>query len=232
MTTVQPLIAAVVAGVLVVLLGARARRFTEAPPRQLDGAGAPRPRRRPPRPRPDRRRSHRVGDDDVAAWCDDAARRVRSGASLTTAVLDARSSGPLAAQLDPIRLAIDRGATLGDAVLRVAAPPGPLVLALAVVRACAELGGPAASPLDRVAATLRARAADAAERRAHSAQARLSALVLTAMPAGTLAVLVVVAAPIRAVMATPAGVGCGLAGSALNVVGWTWMRRITDGARA
>ena len=52
-------------------------------------------------------------------------------------------------------------------------------LALGVLHACADLGGPAAQPLDRTASTLRARAADLADREVHSAQARLSAVVLT-----------------------------------------------------
>jgi tight adherence protein B len=229
MTTAQPTLAAVVAGLLVALAGARARRWTCARPRALDGGDARRLLAQLRVRRPERRRP-RPMDDDVAAWCDDAARRVRSGASLTTAVVEARCSERLTWHLAPLRLAIERGAKLGDAVLRVTAPPAPLVLALAVVRACAEIGGPAAAPLDRVGATLRARVADAAERRAHSAQARLSAVALTALPVGALAVLVIVAEPIRAVMVTPAGFACGVVGGALNVAGWRWMRRITNGA--
>ena len=55
-------------------------------------------------------------------------------------------------------------------------------LAFTVLRSCARFGGPAAAPLERAAATLRARDAVAAEQQAQSAQARLSARVLTLVP--------------------------------------------------
>jgi tight adherence protein B len=179
-----------------------------------------------------RGRPRAVDDADVAMWCDDAARRLRSGDSLPRAVLDSSASPALALHLAPMRLAVVRGASVAEAALRVHDATVGLGLALGVVRACAALGGPAAEPLDGVAATLRARVADSAERHAQSAQARLSATVLTVLPIGVLGVLVVIATPIRAAVATPAGIGCAVAGGALNVAGWRWMRRIVDGGAA
>ena len=52
-------------------------------------------------------------------------------------------------------------------------------LVVPVLAASAHMGGPAASAMDRVAVTLQARDAERAERRTASAQARLSARVLT-----------------------------------------------------
>ena len=92
--------------------------------------------------------------------------------------------------------------------------------------AAAELGGPAAEPLERVADTLHARATEHEERRASSAQARLSARVLTIMPFGVLALLAVAEPSIRHVLVTPAGFTCLAAAAALNLLGWWWARRL------
>ena len=79
--------------------------------------------------------------------------------------------------------------------LTITADPGdPAALVVVVLRAAAELGGPAAGPLERAALTLHARAAERAERRSASAQARLSARILTALPVTTLGLLLVAVA--------------------------------------
>ena len=78
-------------------------------------------------------------------------------------------------------------------------------LAFTVLRSCARFGGPAAAPLERAAATLRARDAVAAEQLAQSAQARLSARVLTLVPVALLALLAITDPKVRAAVATPAG---------------------------
>ena len=171
-------------------------------------------------------RRARLSDDDVAAWCDDLARRVRSGASLVAALRSASPGPALAPILAPITLALDRGDSVAGATRRVGPHGASVSLALGVVRACAELGGPAAQPLDRTAATLRARAADVAERHVHSAQARLSAMVLTLLPVVALALLLATSASSRAAVLGPSGVFCLVAGAALNATGWWWMRRL------
>jgi Flp pilus assembly protein TadB len=92
-------------------------------------------------------------------------------------------------------------------------------------------GGHPAEPLDRAAAALRARAADRAERRTHSAQARASALVMTWLPIVVLALLVAMSGAVRSVVVTPFGAWSVLAGAGLNLTGWRWMRRLVDGVR-
>jgi tight adherence protein B len=153
---------------------------------------------------------------------------VRSGSSLHAAV---RSEEPPAGEADVVAaivLALDRGVPLREA-LAVRARSPHMRLALTVVRACASQGGPAAEPLDRAAAVLRSRDADLAERRAQSAQARLSALVMTVLPVAVLMLLVTTSASVRAELRTPLGLTVVLSGAALNVAGWRWMRHVIDG---
>ena len=96
--------------------------------------------------------------------------------------------------------------------------------------AAAELGGSAAGPLERVAGTLHARATEREERRASSAQARLSARVLTIMPFGVLALLARRPSR-RSATSSPRRPGstCLVAGGALNLLGWWWARRLIGG---
>lgn len=101
-----------------------------------------------------------------------------------------------------------------------------LRLALTVILTSARLGGSAAPAIDRTAATLRQRAADADERSVHAAQARLSAHVLTAVPVFMLALLMIGDADVRSAAMSTTGVVCIGVGMMLNVIGWIWMRRI------
>ena len=68
--------------------------------------------------------------------------------------------------------------------------------------------------------------AERAERITASAQARLSARVLTVLPVGTLTLLAVVEPSTRDALGTPAGGACLVAGGFANLVGWWWMRRV------
>jgi tight adherence protein B len=128
--------------------------------------------------------------------------------------------------------AVSRGRTLADALGDLAddGPASATGLVAPVLVACAELGGPAALPLERVAATLHARSAEHAERRANSAQARLSARVLTTVPLGTLALLAVAEPTVRASLTSELGVVCVGLGGVLNLAGWFWMRRLVGGS--
>jgi tight adherence protein B len=172
------------------------------------------------------RQRARLSDGDVATWCEELARTVRSGASLAGALQSTSPCQALAQVLAPIELALQRGDSVASATRRIASGHPGVDVAMGVLRACADLGGPAAQPLDRAAATLRARAADVAERQVHSAQARLSAVVLTVLPGGALAVLVATSAASRGAITTPSGMFCLGAGATLNAIGWWWMRRI------
>ena len=230
---IQVLVAA-----LVVLVGGQLRlrprsRLVHAPePAAVDPPSADRPRK-VGLPRLALRRASQptaLPPEDVAAWCDALTRAVSTGSTLTAAVREVEPPASCAGAVDSIRLALRRGLSLSDACA-VPAASRHLDAALTVLQACATHGGPAAEPLSRAAAVLRGRAADVAERRTHSAQARLSAVVMTAVPMCMLALLVLTSGSVRHVVASPLGVGIVLLGAGLNLLGWRWMRHLIDGPR-
>lgn len=173
-----------------------------------------------------------IADDvEVATWCEQVASALRSGDSLTRAVLATDGAWTGAPVMTTVALAIRRGRSLPDALDEVPADPSTAVgLAAGVLRTCALLGGPAASAVGRVATTLQARATERAERRAASAQARLSARVLTFVPFAVLAFLATTDQSVRAALLSPAGLTCLIVGGGLNLSGWWWMRRLIGGA--
>jgi tight adherence protein B len=199
-------------------------------PRLLAGGGRrswTRPWRRPPM------RRRQPGDDDIAEWCERVARNTRTGRSLAEAVVRASADLPGAADgIQPAVRALTRGRGLAAALSEVddrAVPASPIGLVVPVLIACAELGGPAAMPLERVAATLHARSAERAERQTNSAQARLSARVLTTVPVGVLALMALAEPTVRSALRSGVGVVCVVGGGALNLGGWYWMRRLIGG---
>jgi tight adherence protein B len=176
----------------------------------------------------------RSEDDDVAAWCEQVARGVRAGHSLGHAVVEAAAAAPAGATaFQPVVRALGRGRGLADALDEavVEGPSSAPGLVVPVLGACAELGGPAALPLERVAATLHARSAEWAERQTNSAQARLSARVLSTIPVGVLALLSLAEPAVRSTLTTPTGLACVVAGAVFNLAGWCWMRHLIGGAR-
>jgi tight adherence protein B len=170
------------------------------------------------------RRERRPTDQQVADWCDALARRVRTGDSLVSALRTVEAPPTIDAAVTPARLALDRGAGAATAIMAARHRSTGLDAAVGVISACATLGGPAAEPLDRVAATMRRRVADAADRHAQSAQARLSALILTVLPGAVLAVLAATSSAVRSGLGTTAVVISVSAGALLNLIGWWWMR--------
>lgn len=216
---------AFVAAAAVMVLGLRA--WTSIAPARV---GASRPARdRAWRPRD---RTRPATDLDVAAWCDDVAREIRTGASLATAVRECGDHRALVAVTGPIATRLSRGQSLSTAVRAVPADSGTAIgLALTVLRSCADLGGPAAAPLERVAATLRDRNAIREEQLSQSAQARMSARVMTLVPIGMLALLVVTDGNVRDAIGTAPGLAAVTSGAVLNVAGWWWMQQIIGRAR-
>jgi tight adherence protein B len=169
------------------------------------------------------------GPDEAAAWCDALARDLRGGSTLRHALATViPGDGTTATRTEPLRLALDRGRSIADATATIGDPGTHLHLALAVIAAASDVGGSTAPAIDRVATTLRQRAADRAERRAQAAQARLSAHVMTAVPLSMLGLLLATDDDVRAVTTTQAGATCLVAGLALNAGGWWWMRRIVE----
>lgn len=162
----------------------------------------------------------------VADWCDDIVRHTRSGSSLRDAVATIPDDPATARATASLRLAIDRGAAVTDATDRVEDPGPHLRLALSVIATASRIGGPSAAAIDRTAVVLRARAADLDDRTTHTAQARLSAHVMTAVPLLTLAVLTATDGDVRSVVTSTIGALCVGAGLVVNAIGWWWMRRI------
>ncbi len=183
-------------------------------------------------------RSAPIPAADVAAWCDAISRRLRAGDALRTVFESERPDHrSLLTRTEPLRRSLGHGVAVADAV--VAAVPGSasatagrdphLELLCSVVAATAAFGGTAAAPIDRVGATLRLRNADGQEREAQSAQARLSAHVLTVVPLAVLALLASTDANVRQFSTSGLGLTVITSGLALNLAGWWWMKRIVMG---
>ncbi|HEX2786196.1 MAG TPA: type II secretion system F family protein [Ilumatobacteraceae bacterium] len=205
------MVTSLLAGTLVVLVGVPVARRLRSGFRLLgpEVVGMPRSRR---------------STADYASLLDSITRQVRSGSSLTSAV------GEEIGRCHPLREVAERltrGCSLAEA-LAVIEPRDPdLALTVQALSASAHLGGPIALTLDDAAAVLRERAAARAERRAHGAQARLSARVLTIVPLGFAGWSVVASTRTRDVyLSSLAGGICALCGLTLNVAGWHWMNKI------
>lgn len=170
-----------------------------------------------------RHRSSARGPDGaalVAAWCEALARAVRGGSSLTTAL---STTAPPAGDARIVLRATRDLERTGRFALPPDRCPADLALASAVISAVLTHGGPAAEPLDRAADVLRGRAAERADRRVQSAQARLSAQVMSILPIAMLLVLATTSSSVRMVLATPIGIGSIVLGGVVNCIGWAWM---------
>jgi tight adherence protein B len=167
----------------------------------------------------------------VAAWCERVGAGLRSGRSLSAAVVDADTEQDVCASgvrpFGGVVHAVRRGRSLAAAFRALDDDPSsPIGLAAPVLATCAELGGAAAAPIENIADVLVTRADERAERLAASAQARLSARVLTIVPAGVAALLAVTEPSVRQAVGTAPGLACVGCGVALNTAGWWWMRRM------
>lgn len=174
----------------------------------------------------------------LATWANDLARTLRHGSTLRAALTtELPSDASLAVHTEPLLHWLSRGATVAAACdewsdqltqrpQRAADRTDLLVTLSAVLAATAALGGTAAAPLDRFAVTMRQRASDDLERSAQSAQARMSARVLTTVPLAVLALLLLTDGEVRGIITRPAGATLLLTGLALNALGAGWMRRI------
>ena len=160
------------------------------------------------------------------------ARALRSGGSMRQAVEEAAAAtpGPLAAELRLVSVQAARGAPLVTA-LQALAERQPLPgVRLTVAALClgVETGGAQARAVDGVASTLRDRLGVAAEVRALSAQARLSAVIIGLAPVG-FGGFAAATDPRTAtfVFHTVPGLLLLVAGVALDGLGWLWMRRLS-----
>jgi tight adherence protein B len=159
------------------------------------------------------------------------ARSLRSGASLRLAVAEAArvTPGPLGAELGMVSTAAAHGQPLVVALDDLAArrPLPGVRLAVAALCLGLETGGAQARAVDGVATTLRDRLGVAAELRALSSQARVSALVIGLAPVG-FAGFAAATDPRTAtfLFRTAPGLALLVTGLVLDAVGWWWMRRL------
>lgn len=177
------------------------------------------PRPRPPQAEPPRRRSprpSRTTEPDWARFLDLVAADVRGGSSLRRAVAAAARS----MSVDLGLLARPTGGTPDRALVAQS------------LQVATQLGGAVAATVQQAANVVRERAAVRAEAAVHSAQARLSARVLTAVPITFSAWSAAVDHTFRRAVLSPVGAAAALAGLACNLAGWAWMRRLIAGAVA
>ena len=193
-----------------------------------------------------RRTPHTVLPAAVAAWADDLARSLRHGSTLHAALEHTVPTDSVVGRHSAsLRHWLGRGVTVAEACdewsvdltdgpggfslrSRVGPMDGIELLATtaAVLAAAATLGGTAAAPLDRLAVMMRQRASDDLERAAQSAQSKMSAKVLTAVPVAVLALLLLTDAEVRGVITSVGGGTVVAIGLGLNAVGAVWMKRI------
>lgn len=195
------------------------------------------------RPRPATRRIHDPGAvrrplrrarakgptaEEWAAYADTVSNELRTGSSLTAAIERAGGRHRAKGQV------ITATATLADLTPMTGGiiPEADEAVVLQAVRAGHALGGPMTATLDSAAALLRERALIRGEALAYSAQARLSARVLTGVPLAFAGWSAITSRTFRTALASPIGMTSAVVGAACNLLGWWWMRRIVAKAVA
>lgn len=168
-----------------------------------------------------------------ADFLDSVERHVRLGRSLRAGILDAHASLPLGSlreSLEHTVLYCRTGAPLEELLIhdRSRHASQDVAFLLQSLVAAAAGGTGTAHALERAAWVLRERHVVSEERRVHAAQAVLSARVMSWMPLGFGAVMLLTSPSVRdVVLFSPLGLVCGVSGIALNMVGRRWMGRIT-----
>lgn len=160
---------------------------------------------------------------------DSVARNLRLGSSLRQALEGATAKGALGNQLDVLNRDLILGTSLVVAIERWRqSAADPLVdLVAGSLLLSVEAGGSLGSAVEQVAATVRDRAAVAAEVHALASQARLSAVVIALMPVGFV-VIAAVSDPEAARFLIESSLGriCIVGGIGLDAAGLWWMHKI------
>lgn len=173
---------------------------------------------------------HRL-EAGLPAALEAVARSLRSGASLRQAIEEAGAATPgvLGRELAAVARQAAHGASLTAALEALAQrrPTPGVRLAVAALCLGVETGGAQARAVDGVATTLRDRLGVAAEVRALSSQARMSALVIGLAPLA-FAGFAVTTDPRTGqfLFHTPAGIALVVVGVTLDGLGWLWMQRL------
>lgn len=156
---------------------------------------------------------------DWARYLDAVAAHIRGGTGVRAAAMSVADEQRPAGSVVRTPLHLER---LGDAVVD---DPDEAVVVQSLLAAL-QLGAAPAAVAQSGANVLRERAAVRAEALAHSAQARLSARVLTLVPVAFAAWSAVASTTYRRALVTPTGLASASLGALANTVGWWWMRRI------
>jgi Flp pilus assembly protein TadB len=169
-----------------------------------------------------------------ADFLDNVERNVRLGRSLRSGILDAHAllaAGALREALEHTVLYCRTGAPLEELLARdhSSSTDSPDITFVVQSLAAAAAGGTGtAHALERAAWVLRERHVVREERRVHAAQAVLSARVMSWMPIGFGAIMLLTSPSVRkVVLFSPLGLVCVVIGVALNLIGRRWMGRIT-----
>ncbi|MDZ7734622.1 MAG: type II secretion system F family protein [Acidimicrobiia bacterium] len=179
-------------------------------------------------PRRDEERQRRVGLPDAL---ERLARALRAGSPPAEAFRSAAdgAAGPLGEDLRRVAVRLEAGVSRRSALAEWVqrSPSTGVRLATAAVGLGSDVGGSRSRAVDRVAVSLRSRAAVEREVRALAAQARLSALVIALAPL-VFGVLGLLGDPSMAsfLVGTPVGLSCLVGGIVLDVAAVVWMRRI------
>lgn len=182
------------------------------------------------------RKSESIIDEEMANLLDAMAREMHLGRSLTSALLHALPSHPLLAiYIGPIALSCERGVSItevlraNEATTVTTAMPSCILFGIRAMWA-ATTGSAGALALERAATTLRERTAIRYERRAQSAQARLSVKILTWLPIAFLGWQLITNPLARwFLLVSPIGWTLLAGGLGLNWFGRCWMNRIVMG---
>jgi tight adherence protein B len=158
---------------------------------------------------------------------------LRAGLSIPQALAytSRTSRAPLGGGLTTLVTAIDAGVPFNEAVDGWATTTGgddPRLVA-SVLKLHRRTGGDLPMVLDRVADTLRDRLAARREVRALTAQARLSGVILGALPVGFFGILWLTSrSDIEAALSSPAGLLCVSIGLVLEAAAFVWIRRLLE----
>ncbi|WP_419849448.1 type II secretion system F family protein [Candidatus Poriferisocius sp.] len=183
--------------------------------------------------RANRHRRDRVIEAQLPGFLEAIARGLRTGLQLGPAAVEAASSTPppLCHEVAPLAAELRRGIRSADVFDRWARsrPGSGAGLAAAAMAFAATAGGARARAIDGVAATLRDRAALELEVRSLTSQARVSAMMIAALPLGFMLLSASVGDHSAGFLFTTrlglAILACGLG---LDVIGGLWMRRIVN----
>lgn len=187
--------------------------------------------------RANRHRGRNLADRALPIFLESVARSLRSGASLTQAVVGARSSvsgTALSEDADALVVAVERGAPMTTAFSQWVnrSATAPRRLAATALSLVAETGGVPGPLVDAVAQTLRERDHIEREARALATQARASAAVIAVAPVAFTVIAATVDPEVASFLfRSPIGITCLVVGLGAEGFGAWWMARITGGTR-